>query len=107
MLNLKASRRHFSAGILPVLFAFLGQPQAKAVGVPPHTQIPFSFYVGQQQMPAGEYVLNRVFFGNVYSLKNVKNGQTVMVSLPPGIGNAPKHLIFKTDRNGRTLARVQ
>lgn len=67
------------------------------------TQIPFSFYVGQQRLPAGEYSLTRVFFENAYSLTNVKSGKTVMVSLPAAAGARPERLIFRTDHHGHSL----
>ena len=59
--KLKQAARHLAAAVLPMSLAFLSQPNAKAFGVSNRTTIPFSFYVGHRQLPAGEYNLTRVF----------------------------------------------
>jgi hypothetical protein len=101
--KLKLATRHLAVAALPLSLAFMSQPQAKALGVSNRTKIPFSFHVGQQLLPAGEYCLTRIFFGNAYSLTNVKSGKTVMVSLPAAVGTRPERLIFKADQHGHSL----
>jgi hypothetical protein len=105
--NFKRVVRHLAAATLPFSLAFISVPNAKALGVPNRTRIPFSFTVGSQQMPAGEYNLTRVFFGNVYSLTNLKNGKTVMISLPANAGTRPGQLVFKTTPHGYSLKSAQ
>lgn len=99
--RLKRVLRRIAAAALPIVFALICQPAAQAVGVPNRTQIPFSFHVGGQKLPAGEYSLTRLFHGNVYSLKNVKTGKSVLVSLPGSACIRPGQLIFRTGPNGR------
>jgi hypothetical protein len=101
--KLKLAGRHLAVAVFPVSLAFISQPAARALGVPNRTTIPFSFQVGKQQLPAGEYDLTRLFSGNVYSLKNLKNGKSVLVSLPASAGTRPGQLIFRMGPNGRLL----
>lgn len=98
--RLKPVLRHLAAAALPVALAVLCQPTAKALGVPNRTRIPFSFHVGSQELPPGEYSLTRLFHGNVYSLKNVKTGKSVLVSLPASACARPGQLIFRAGPNG-------
>jgi hypothetical protein len=97
----KPALRHVAAVALPIALAFISQPAAKALGAPSRTHIPFSFQVGNQQLPAGEYSLTRLFNGNVFSLKNVKTGKSVLVSVPASAGARPGQLIFKAGPNVR------
>lgn len=99
--KLKPVLRHIAEAALPIALAIVCQPAAKALGVSNRTQIPFSFQVGNQKLPPGEYSLTRLFNGNVYTMKNVKTGKSVLVSLPANAGARPGQLIFRTGPNGR------
>jgi hypothetical protein len=101
MAKFKSVLRHIAAAALPIALAVLCQPVAKALGAPNRTQIPFSFRVGSQKLPSGEYSLSRLFNGSVYRLKNVKTGKSVLVSLPANAGARPGQLVFRAGPKGR------
>jgi len=105
--KIKPALRRLAAAALPVSLALISLPYAKALGTPNRTKIPFSFQVGNRQLPAGEYDLARVFCGNAYALTNIKTGESVMISLPPSIGTRPGKLIFNVGPNGRSLAAAR
>jgi hypothetical protein len=71
-------------------------------------QIPFAFRVGDHALPAGTYRLEPFTTGSPsYYLKNVKTGQSLMVTCLGGQEQRPTQLTFDKDETGYVLKKVQ
>ena len=80
---------------------------ARADGAGNRAVIPFSFRVAGEQLPAGQYRIEKAFQSRVYYLRNIETGKAAMINLPAGFGANPAKLIFDQDERGYVLQRVR
>jgi hypothetical protein len=66
--------------------------------------IPFDFYAGDQQLPAGAYLFNVGYEAHVVSLRNQDTGRTYMVLAVPADGEASGEVVVEFEVIGDSHA---
>ena len=64
--------------------------------------IPFDFYVGDQQLPAGTYQFNVSYAAHTVTLRNHDNGRSYMLTARPGDGGGSSEAVVDFDVVGGT-----
>ena len=90
---------------IPVM-VFLSQ-SAQAAEAQNRTVIPFAFRVGNHELPAGSYQIDKAFQSRVYYLRSVSTGKAAMINFPAGFGTNPAQLVFSQDQKGYVLQQVR
>lgn len=86
--------------------ACAGSMQAANQPKPNTVQIPFSFHVGNVNLPAGEYRVHQDFGKNVYYLMNTHTRKSVQVLRNAGTSDHAPKLVFSQDEKGAVLKHL-